>query len=200
MRKLPSHLENPIDNIFYYFVEKTADNIYKKKITPNQITTVGNVFGIIGLYLLYKKMYLSSALFYALRYFFDCLDGYYARTHNLVTIFGDYYDHYSDLIIFMSYLWVLFLNNQQLFKYALIIIAIVLFLSCIHLYYQEIYYENIQDSPTINFIQKFIPSSMKPKSKKELEQKLKYSRFFGCGTLGLTMTIIIVCYYFFDKK
>ena len=68
------------------------------------------------------------------------------------------------------------------------------------MYYQEIYYENIQDSPTINFIQKFIPSSMKPKSKKELEQKLKYSRFFGCGTLGLTMTIIIVCYYFFDKK
>lgn len=200
MRKLPSHLENPVDNLYYYYVEKIADRLYKKKkITPNQITTVGNMFGIIGLYLLYKKLYLSSALFYVLRYFFDCLDGYYARTHNLVTIFGDYYDHYSDLIIFVSYLFVLFLNNPHLFIYSIVIIAILFIGLCIHLYYQEIYYAHTQEAPTINMIQKFIPSFIKPKNKKDLEQKLKYSRFFGCGTITLTITIIIICYYFFDK-
>ena len=200
MRKLPSHLENPIDNLYYYYVEKITERIHDKKITPNQITTIGNMIGIIGLYLLYKKMYLSSALFYVLRYFFDCLDGYYARTRNLVTVFGDYYDHYSDLIIFISYLFVLFLNNPRLFVYALIIIIILFIGLCIHLYYQEIYYANTQEAPTINTIQKFIPSSLKPKNKKDLEQKLRYLRFFGCGTITLTMTIIIICYYFFDKK
>jgi phosphatidylglycerophosphate synthase len=199
MRKLPSHLENPVDNIYYYYVEKVSDRIYDKKITPNQITTIGNMIGLIGLYLLYKKMYLSSALFYVLRYFFDCLDGYYARTHNLVTVFGDYYDHYSDLIIFVSYLFVLFLNNPHFFIYTLIIIAILFIGLCIHLYYQEIYYAHTKEAPTINMIQKFIPSSIKPKNKKDLEKKLKYSRFFGCGTITLTITIIIVFYYFFDK-
>jgi phosphatidylglycerophosphate synthase len=199
MRKIPSHLENPIDNIYYYYVEKIADRLYKKKITPNQITTVGNIIGIIGLYLLYKKLYLSSALFYLLRYFFDCLDGYYARTHNLVTIFGDYYDHYSDLIIFISYLWVLFLNNPKLFVHLLLIIIILFIGLCIHLYYQECYYAKNQQAPTINMIQKFIPSCMKPKNKKDLEEKLKYSRFFGCGTVTLTITFIIICYYFMDK-
>ena len=199
MRKIPNHLENPIDNIYYYYVKKIAARLYKKKITPNQITTVGNIIGFIGLYLLYKKMYLSIALFYMIRYFFDCLDGYYARTHNLVSIFGDYYDHYSDLIIFISYLWILFLNNPRLFMYSLIIIGILFIGLCIHLYYQEIYYANMHEAPTINIIQKIIPSFIKPKNKKDLEQKLKYSRLFGCGTFTLTITIIIIYYYFFDK-
>ena len=65
--------------------------------------------------------------------------------------------------------------------------------------YQEIYYANMHEAPTINIIQKIIPSFIKPKNKKDLEQKLKYSRLFGCGTFTLTITIIIIYYYFFDK-
>ena len=35
-----------------------------------------------------------------LGYYFDCIDGPMARKYNMVTVFGDYYDHGTDIICF----------------------------------------------------------------------------------------------------
>ena len=31
-------------------------------------------------------------------YFMDCLDGHFARKYNMVTVFGDYFDHFVDIL------------------------------------------------------------------------------------------------------
>ena len=104
MRKLSVKYENPIDNIIYLYVEPLAPYMHKYNITPNMITTFGNISWVYGLYLLYNHEYVYSALLFGLSYYFDCLDGYVARKYDLISIFGDYYDHISDVTKGFSYL------------------------------------------------------------------------------------------------
>ena len=98
MRKLPSSLENPIDNFIYIGVEYLSPIVYKMGLTPNMITTLGNIFTVLFVVFFLKKQYELSALSFLVSYYFDCLDGYVARSYNMVTVFGDYYDHISDSI------------------------------------------------------------------------------------------------------
>ena len=46
MRKLSVKYENPIDNIIYLYVEPLAPYMHKYNITPNMITTFGNIYGL----------------------------------------------------------------------------------------------------------------------------------------------------------
>ena len=55
MKKLPIHLENPVDNSIYYIIEKIEKTVYSIGLTPNMLTTIGNIFTIIFVYLFLKK-------------------------------------------------------------------------------------------------------------------------------------------------
>ena len=49
--------------------------------------------------------YIISAILYLTRYIFDCIDGFYARKYNMTTVFGDWYDHISDILINLIYIY-----------------------------------------------------------------------------------------------
>jgi len=68
--------------------------------TPNHITTVGNLVRAAFLYLLWKRQLnpVSASVLFLLQYFFDGMDGNYARMYNLTSALGEMYDHYSDQI------------------------------------------------------------------------------------------------------
>jgi len=48
-------------------------------MTPNMITSISLAFGLLACYLYYKSYYIFAALAYIVSYFFDTMDGYFAR-------------------------------------------------------------------------------------------------------------------------
>ena len=190
MKKLPSYLESPIDNGIYYIIEKIAPSVYSMGFTPNMITTLGNVCTLIFIYFFIQKRFYLSALFFFLSYMFDCLDGYLARSYNMTTEFGDLYDHTSDLLKTLSYIYLLFTTNRQMFFKILPIILVSMVLTFIHFAHQEIYYGKPGDSITLQLFTMFSLA----KTKEEAEQYLPLTRYFGCGSTILLMTIIIIMY------
>ena len=92
-RKIPEELENPIDNILIELAEKLNPYFYKLGFNPNGVTTLSLIFGILSCYFYYLKYYLFSSISMFISYFFDVMDGNFARRYNMQTQFGDYYDH-----------------------------------------------------------------------------------------------------------
>jgi phosphatidylglycerophosphate synthase len=198
IRKLPRHYENFIDNIILDIVDIIQPLFVKLKFTPNQITTLSIVMGIISTYYILNKDFKKGALFYMLAYILDCSDGNYARTFNLCSKFGDYFDHFGDILKIVLVLYSLnkmkyIHKNKDNFNKIGVVLILLLFLSLIHLGCQQIYYNNkyniINTSDTLNFLYKICPAN-----KDNVELYLKKTKYFGNGTLILFITIIILIY------
>jgi phosphatidylglycerophosphate synthase len=122
-----------IDSIMYSIVDP-LDKVFRKfNFNPNMITTISIIFGIIGLYFFYKGSYFSIP-FYFMYILLDYSDGYFARKYDMVTDFGDYYDHIRDGVFIIT-LIILFLvkiyKNKKHKKNLIFILILVLFYSCI---------------------------------------------------------------------
>jgi phosphatidylglycerophosphate synthase len=116
-----------------------------------------------------------------MNYFCDCLDGYIARKYNMVTEFGDWYDHVTDLIGFISLLVLLYYTNNNII--VIIPLIILSMLSMIQMNNQE-KISNSSKSTTLdsmNGIIKYIPTI-----------NIKYSRYFGSGTFHLAIILYII--------
>lgn len=193
MRKVESKYENPFDNFIYFFCEKSAKFYYDNGFTPNAITTISLFFGILAYKNVMNHNFKLGALFFIIAYVYDFLDGYVARSYDMVTKFGDYYDHISDFFKFSIMLFALYQTNDKLFIKLLPIILLSLLLLGIHTGCQERLYDNYSQSDTLNV---FVPLC-KIKDKKDLESKINITKYFGFGTVFLLMTLII---YFYKAK
>jgi phosphatidylglycerophosphate synthase len=43
---------------------------------------------------------------------FDCFDGYFARKHDMITVFGDWYDHITDWLVVLLLCYVIYKNKN----------------------------------------------------------------------------------------
>ena len=112
-RKLPAKYENPIDNFLVSIAEKLNPIFYNLGFNPNGITTLSLIFGILFNYYYFNKKYEMAATMMMISYFFDCMDGNFARTYNMQTKFGDYYDHIKDVLVMLVFAGILFLYNDD---------------------------------------------------------------------------------------
>jgi len=180
MRKIPKEIENPIDNAILDFVDDT-NPIYKTiNFTPNILTTLSLMMTIIALHLYIKGYHLFAAIFYLIGYYYDCADGHFARTYNMTTTFGDYYDHISDfakgfliLLIFHSYA-----NN---FPIYFIVFLTFFILTAMHIGCQEKIYNN--NEHTILDVSKYLCSD---------EKNIRYTRYFGAGTFNVVIALMLL--------
>lgn len=185
-RKIISDFENPIDNILITICEHVSTFLYNNInfITPNIITTISLILSCIAIYLIYHKYYKIGAILYFIGYFFDCLDGYYARKYSMITKIGDYYDHISDIIKYILLLYIIIISNLK-YKtklYIIIIIVILTILSLIHLGLQEL---NIK-----NEFKDFI-SVLNILNKINFDKEyIIYSKYVGTGTVYLVIFIL----------
>ena len=124
--KLTSFIyENPVDRFLYYSIEKISDTIYNLNITPNIITLLGLIIGLISAYFLYEKKIIYCVILWFISYYLDLLDGYIARKYNQGSKLGGWFDHISDIIKFILYLYVLYLHNKINIIYIFILITII---------------------------------------------------------------------------
>ena len=130
---------------------------------------------------LYKDQNTLAMMTYFLSYYYDCADGNYARKYNMVTTFGDYYDHLSDWFKLALIFFVMYMKKPEKTIYNILIIGFFSILLCIHLGCQEQITEKYHVSPMLSGTKMLCRDS----------QMIKYTRFFGSGTMFIVMLIII---------
>lgn len=190
VNKLPYDYECPIDVLLLKFIDTHLDVYYNLGFTPNMITTLSILLGILAAYMIKQGNFNSAALLVIISYYFDCVDGKLARKHNMVTVFGDYYDHFGDMFKFIVILYALFNCQVDItyhhFNFIGILIGISIIL-CIHLGYQErIYNNNNTDSQFLFLLKLFTIFDKNP------EYTISYTKYFGCGTLIVSFILIII--------
>jgi phosphatidylglycerophosphate synthase len=124
-------------------------------------------------------------------YFLDCLDGNFARSNNMVTDFGDYYDHISDSVKHIALIAVILMLKINIKTKALFLFSLLIFciLGSVQLDCQE---KNsvAQKSDTLSFLCGGMCS------KKNYIYK---SRYFGSGTASLMICLFIINIDFINK-
>ena len=133
-RKVHPSYMHPVDNVVLDNIDRVSGLLHGTfpNLTPNTITTVGNILRFSGVWLLYTRQYaLCAALLIFGGLMCDFMDGHYARKYGMVTTFGDYYDHYSDVVWGVCLLGVLaYVYNVPWYLY--VGIGVLVLIGCIH--------------------------------------------------------------------
>ena len=188
MHTLPAYFECPIDVFLIDIInQEFLSKAYKSGITANMITTMGNVVRASAIYALYTGNIPLYAMLYFWGFQFDCLDGYFARTYNQTSTFGDYYDHASDIFFGACvWLWVWkFGRWAHLITWVLALVGMTIHIGCSQLYIQ---YHNPQP---INPHTRFLDNIALPIFDRKW---LPYSKYVGCGTfIAITGSLPLFC-------
>ena len=185
-RKIIREYTNDIDNVLIDFANYISPFFRRYSFfTPNVFTTISLVVSLVGLYCIYKQNYKIGAILIFIGYFFDCMDGNYARKYDMVTSFGDWYDHIADLSKFILLIIIILKSklNKKTKHIFIIFFAINALLACIHFGCQEQFYEK---EGVLIYLTKLCPR----------KEDIKWIRYFGSGN-SMTMVSLFV---FFLKE
>ena len=184
VNKIANQNENFFDIFLYKIIDSHIDIYHKLQFTPNIITTFALITGYLSAYFITREQFTTAGLLYLLSYYFDCVDGKFARKYNMVSVFGDYYDHFSDITKFILILIALYINNKLKFKKYILIIIILSILMCYHLGCQQTLYNNrVAESPTLDILKA---------SNESCTKNIHHTKYFGCGTFNLIFTLILI--------
>jgi len=188
-KKISSNYDNFFDNFINNFSVWSLKFFRKLNVTPNHITSLGNIFGILCIICLLKNKVILGVLFYIMRYLFDAIDGLYARTYDMESEFGDNYDHISDYIFFgiTSFIFLFKINfiNNIYFKIIYIVLCIT---SAIHLGCIENYLNNTKvTNKHLSLLKILCPN----------KKLINFIKYLGPGTLILFVCISLL---FFTKN
>lgn len=196
MRKLPRNLDNPVDNLLIDIADEMSPYAKLIDITPNGITTLALISAVLSIFAFTQKQYKASGILFFASYFFDCLDGHFARKYDMMTIFGDYYDHILDIcktvIILIMLFYVLYIKH-----YLVLIILIVLLgvLELVHFGCQERYVKETNNkilSGSMSILQPLCPvKQYYDQETKNIENIIGWTRFVGSGTFMLVISAVI---------
>lgn len=138
MPKLPDELDDPIDNLFKPICEAVSPPLKSCGHTPNLITTYSLITGVAACYALYKGHFVWFAVLFMISYFFDCLDGYFARKYQMTSKFGDTYDHAKDFLVGILLVVVVWYKYRSAITWFVVaLVGIILFLDALNIGCQQ---------------------------------------------------------------
>ena len=188
--KLPPEYDDPVDLFFKKIIDVINPYFKNWGFTPNMITTISFLFGLLACYLYYKQNYILSSLSFMTSYFFDVMDGYFARIYDMKSKFGGYYDIITDYVVIflLVYLFIVNKHINKNVKYIILSIIIVLYIiQIIHVSLQEKYANTNYKSETMMFL-KIIPIHN--------YELMKYTRYFGTGITTFLASLLIFLHNF----
>ena len=190
--KLPNQYENPIDNLILNTKYPVFYIARKLNMTPNNLTFISLVLGLVSIYSFCFKSYTLSAITYFISYMFDTYDGNYARTYEMTTAFGDLFDHIKDLLVNFALIMVFLVNSKLIYNKWVILTTVILFIGLnLHLGCQEIYSKE-NDRETSNYLS-FLSTFSK---KMNICKYINVLRLFGCGSFALWISILILLHQY----
>ena len=189
VNKLSDDIDCPIDVQLYKFINTHLHVYYNIGFTPNMVTTFSILFGLLAAQQILRKNYKFAAVMILISYYLDCVDGKLARQYNMVTHFGDLYDHIGDITKIIAIFVALFASVKKMTdsKWTYLSIFIVLtMIQFIHLGYQETIYDKNEESVILNMWRKMVAFDSNP------EETIHYTKYFGCGTWYLCFALLII--------
>jgi phosphatidylglycerophosphate synthase len=175
-------MDNPFDNLLIELADYLCPFFKKTGHTPNMITTYSLIFGLLSILFLYKGYIWGFAISYIISYFFDCMDGHFARKYKMTSKGGDLYDHIKDISIYILLIIIVYIKYKKVIKISDIIILIVfLFINCVHLGCQQKQQDEGSDKETLDNFQKLCPD----------KNIVYYTRFFGLGTFVIISIYLV---------
>jgi phosphatidylglycerophosphate synthase len=188
-RKVQAPMDCPVDNGIIVIVKSLSPLLHALHITPNMLTTVSLVLSVWGVYHINIGNYRYGGILTFIGYIFDCWDGYMARKYDMGTVFGDWYDHLSD--IFKMLLLIFIVLNYTPIKYktkvAFVIVLIVfMMLSNAYLGCLE-HYAKIES--VLSPLKMLCPD----------KSYIKYFRYTGTGFFFLVLSLFIYNMSAIDK-
>lgn len=185
MRKIPSNLDNPIDNILISLSENSMQTLKDLNMTPNILTSISLLLAILSAILFLHDYYKISAIVFLISYIFDCYDGHFARKYNMVTQFGCYYDHISDSFKYLLFAIIIYYKSPTKFFVLLPIFLLLFTLSLMHAGCIELVTDQDIQSQSLSYFKSMCPTIKDPSI------SLNYTRYFGFGTFNILFVIVI---------
>jgi len=184
MSVLPHQYECPIDSVIIDMCAAVAPFFKETGHTANAITFEGGILSAYSLYLLYNYDVKNFALFYALGYAFDCLDGHFARRYKMVSKFGEYFEHIKDILTTVGYFYIL-LKKYEITMPVATVFTVAGFGLLSHMGHQQRYLGSKG-----GFLDPLQHLAKNPRN-------MRYTRWLGCGTF---MVLSIAAPFFLRRK
>lgn len=183
-RKIPRHLENPFDNMF--IDASTFINRHLSLLHPNHLTTASLLTGLLAAYVIYHASSpahtIVAATLVAVSYLLDCMDGNHARMYDRVTVFGDWYDHLSDISKYtLIYTAVAVSSLPYSCKVAFFTTIALMLTTYVHLGCQEKVYPKASPD-SLSILEPICPEPA----------YITTTRYFGMGTWVVSMVLVLV--------
>jgi len=188
-RKIPSNLECPIDNIIIEHIVEPLNPVFKKLgATPNILTAISGVFGLSSVYNIQKSNYYLAALFFGLSYIFDCFDGNFARRYNMVSRFGDWFDHAKDTLVVVLLISTLYFkqdipNKTKAWSFVVFVVLSIFMFGFFNL--QERVYHKEPGKNLKSETLGILPDIFS-------EEHMDTLRHFGCGTMNAFVVLMLI--------
>lgn len=202
-RKIKDGIENPVSTLFLRVNDPLLRPMARAGISANMLTFFSLITGLLAVYFVWVRKPFIGALFYAASYFFDCSDGCMARYTNTCSEFGDKFDHYKDITVFILLIVAIQVRYPPGVKWWGIFGGL-LGLSLIHFGSVERFNRLScgKDHPK-NFLNMFSMFSQWVSPGDDCEQlvkTMKVSRWFGDGSLIFAVVIYLFICEFNENK
>ena len=181
MRKISRDLENPIDDVLIELANKLSPLLLATGHSPNLITTYSFASALFALGALWQNEIGGFVLGWSLQYFWDCVDGHFARKYRMESKLGDAYDHITDVLTTCGLGYIVIRKYQPpLWAYGIVGVLIVLLM--VHAGCQQ---RNTHTKTHKESMDLFQASCASP-------SWIHWTRFFGFGTFQVAIIILIV--------
>ena len=181
-RKIPADMENPFDNLILRFAERVNPALVAVGVTPNLLTSFSLIFCVAAAVYIYWGRFVVGAILFLVSYVFDCMDGNMARAFDMLTRFGDFYDHATDVIQIISFILAV-VYSPMLYQWKVVFFvatSIIYVASLVHLGCQERIHG--RSVPSLQMFEYLCPNP---------RQSIYITRYFGTGT-----TVVFVVTFF----
>ena len=181
--KIELCMDHPIETEMLKLSEQMSSFLHNANVTPNMITTMGLLFGLMAVYFIWKGNKMLAFVFFWVGFFCDCLDGYYARKYDMMSTFGAYYDITRDWIVTSLLIIIIFIKikNPELRVFYVVSTLVLFFLMGVHVGCQEKNTVPQKQSETLKLTKNLCPD----------KRYIYITRFFGCATFIFFQSLLI---------
>lgn len=156
-------------------------------VTPNILTTFGLISSVICLYALINRKTLLAIIMLCSRWYFDYADGLMARKYKMVTVFGDYYDHITDIIFTLGLFSVILLSKYpKKSNLKFVLIGLILFFYSMFVFN----YSAVE----LEFFKKNKKETMLSKLRHFAPSNIELFKYFDNSVCYLSIIIVIILF------
>ena len=133
-RKIDARYDDVVDYHILNLVDYLGPAFYRMGLSPNVFTTLSLIFALASGYFLRNRAYAIAGSCWFINYFFDSIDGNFARRYNMMSQFGDWYDHATDYIgyVLVCYSMIVACDDLAVALTLIIILTAGVGLACFH--------------------------------------------------------------------